>query len=178
MFAFFIQGENLFQSDKPLDGFSKLPPGGAWYVHAWILWIEGSYYDIANDNQIWHLLITESNKMEGSIEQQQQDSKSAVSHGPPVHPALQPLSFLLGTWRGEGEGGYPTIQSFKYGEEIKLWHSGKVCPHFSTQLNRFSCQSDRCVACTFQTLQLGVSSHSFENAGGTVALDFFCKTCR
>jgi hypothetical protein len=45
---------------------------------------------------------------------------------PPLHPVLQPVSCLLGTWRGEGEGGYPTIQSFKYGEEIKLWHSGKV----------------------------------------------------
>jgi hypothetical protein len=46
---------------------------------------------------------------------------------PPIHPVLeQSVSFLLGTWRVEGEGGYPTIQSFKYGEEIKLWHVGKV----------------------------------------------------
>lgn len=42
-----------------------------------------------------------------------------------IHPAIAPISFLLGTWRGEGEGGFPTIQSFKYGEEIKFWHSGK-----------------------------------------------------
>ncbi|KAG6556228.1 hypothetical protein Mapa_002169 [Marchantia paleacea] len=44
---------------------------------------------------------------------------------PPLHPKLQSVAFMLGTWRGEGEGGFPTIRSFKYGEEIKFWHVGK-----------------------------------------------------
>ncbi|ONK79272.1 uncharacterized protein A4U43_C01F4690 [Asparagus officinalis] len=44
---------------------------------------------------------------------------------PPIHPSILPLSYLLGKWRGEGEGGYPTINSFKYGEELLFSHSGK-----------------------------------------------------
>ncbi|XP_043700493.1 UPF0678 fatty acid-binding protein-like protein At1g79260 [Telopea speciosissima] len=44
---------------------------------------------------------------------------------PPVHPAIAPLSFLLGRWKGEGEGGFPTINSFKYGEELNFSHTGK-----------------------------------------------------
>ncbi|KAK3025105.1 hypothetical protein RJ639_044345 [Escallonia herrerae] len=43
---------------------------------------------------------------------------------PAVHPAVEPLSYLLGTWRGQGEGGFPTISSFAYGEELHFSHSG------------------------------------------------------
>jgi hypothetical protein len=40
------------------------------------------------------------------------------------HPDLAPLRFLLGIWRGEGAGGYRTIGSFRYGEEIIFEDAG------------------------------------------------------
>jgi hypothetical protein len=42
-----------------------------------------------------------------------------------LNPALTPVAFLLGTWRGEGEGQYPSIKSFRYREEIRFAHNGK-----------------------------------------------------
>ncbi|MDH3260883.1 MAG: FABP family protein [Acidimicrobiia bacterium] len=41
------------------------------------------------------------------------------------HPAVEPLAFLLGRWRGEGKGEYPTIEPFVYGEEIEFSHNGR-----------------------------------------------------
>ena len=37
-----------------------------------------------------------------------------------AHPALEPISFLVGTWTGRGRGDYPTIEGFEYDEEITI----------------------------------------------------------
>jgi hypothetical protein len=44
---------------------------------------------------------------------------------PELHPDLASLSFLLGRWEGAGVGGYPTIESFRYGEELSFSHNSK-----------------------------------------------------
>jgi hypothetical protein len=38
----------------------------------------------------------------------------------PTHPGLAPIAFLLGTWRGEGEGVYPGVDPFRYTEELSF----------------------------------------------------------
>jgi hypothetical protein len=37
-----------------------------------------------------------------------------------MHPDLEPLAFLVGAWRGEGEGEYPGLQPFRYREELSF----------------------------------------------------------
>jgi len=44
----------------------------------------------------------------------------------PLHPLCAPVAFLLGTWHGEGHGGYPGMTAFAYREEMRVWHTGKA----------------------------------------------------
>jgi hypothetical protein len=44
---------------------------------------------------------------------------------PDLHPDLEALAPLLGTWAGRGTGKYPTIQTFEYLEEVVFSHVGK-----------------------------------------------------
>src|SRR5664280_1031107 len=41
-----------------------------------------------------------------------------VPHADKPHADLAPLAFLIGRWQGVGVGGYPTIEDFRYGQEV------------------------------------------------------------
>lgn len=47
-----------------------------------------------------------------------------------LHPGLTPVAGLVGTWRGEGAGEYPTINSFEYTEEVTITDIGKPFLHY------------------------------------------------
>ena len=43
---------------------------------------------------------------------------------PTLHPSLEPVAWLLGTFEGEGRGDYPTIEAFDYLERVTFAHVG------------------------------------------------------
>jgi len=44
---------------------------------------------------------------------------------PALHGDVRSLAFLLGTWRGEGRGAFPTVEAFGYREELVFEHVGE-----------------------------------------------------
>ena len=48
-----------------------------------------------------------------------------------LDPDVEPIAFLLGTWRGEGEGTWPGAEPFRYREELVFEHFGRPRLHYS-----------------------------------------------
>jgi hypothetical protein len=48
-----------------------------------------------------------------------------LRHGPDLHPDMLPLLPYIGVWRGRGQGGYPTMEDFAFGQEIEVSHDGR-----------------------------------------------------
>ena len=42
-----------------------------------------------------------------------------------LHPDCAPVAWLLGTWRGNGHGDYPTIEKYEFGQELIFTHDGR-----------------------------------------------------
>ena len=42
-----------------------------------------------------------------------------------LHPDLNPLAWLIGTWRGKGHGEYPGIENFQFAQEVTFSHDGR-----------------------------------------------------
>ena len=62
----------------------------------------------------------------GSLADEQQQS-------PGLHPALEPLAFLVGTWHGLGVVGYPTIEGSRYEQEVTFAHDGRPFLSYSAR---------------------------------------------
>ena len=75
-----------------------------------------------------------------------------------LNPALTPVSFLLGAWRGEGEGQYPSIKPFRYREEIRFSHNGKPFLIYAQRTESIETGQEVSLRFTPRLSRLGVAS--------------------
>ncbi len=47
-----------------------------------------------------------------------------------IHPNVAPFAWLLGSWQGGGEGDYPTIEKFRFGQELLFQQDGRPFIHY------------------------------------------------
>lgn len=47
-----------------------------------------------------------------------------------LHPNLHRFAWLLGTWQGGGDGDYPTIEPFSFGQELIFQQDGRPFMHY------------------------------------------------
>ena len=50
-----------------------------------------------------------------------------------IHPNCAPLAWIIGSWRGNGQGDYPTIEGFHFGQEMLFQQDGRPFIHFMSR---------------------------------------------
>jgi hypothetical protein len=50
-----------------------------------------------------------------------------------LHPNVHPFAWLLGRWEGGGEGDYPTISPFRFGQELIFQQDGRPFLHYMSR---------------------------------------------
>ena len=55
----------------------------------------------------------------------EQDVSASAPGRPELHPALEPLGWLVGRWEGVGALVYPTIEDRNYVQEVEFSHDGR-----------------------------------------------------
>lgn len=69
-----------------------------------------------------------------SVDTEPTDRLFPLSSEPPtMNPVVEPLSWMLGTWLSDppGAGTFPTLQPFRYLEEVYISHVGQPVLNFS-----------------------------------------------
>ena len=60
-----------------------------------------------------------------------------------LHERLEPLAFLVGTWRGLGVVGYPTIDERQYEQELVFSHDGRPFLDYDSRTWLLDADGDR-----------------------------------
>lgn len=50
-----------------------------------------------------------------------------------IHPQCARLAWLVGTWAGNGFGEYPTIERFRFGQEVIFQQDGRPFLHYMSR---------------------------------------------
>lgn len=50
-----------------------------------------------------------------------------------LNPDCAPIAWLLGAWRGNGHGDYPTIEKFEFEQELVFQQDGRPFFHYSAR---------------------------------------------
>ncbi|XP_072429242.1 peroxynitrite isomerase THAP4 isoform X3 [Chiloscyllium punctatum] len=114
-------------------------------------------------------------RLEELIHKLQETNSSLVrcflpqDHVVPLNPAVESLSWMLGSWISEspGEGSYPTIKPFKYMEEVQITHVGQ--PMLNISFNSFNPETKKPMhrECGFIRIKPGTNKVAFISAQNT-----------